>query len=103
VLCDIRIGRVHLYSKVQISSLMGARHTVRLKSTITEYKNVYKYGYRDAKVPHNIKYYYSYCKVIERKRYESFGFSSSREAAVALDKKLLDEGHSPINIFKKKV
>lgn len=41
-------------------------------------------------------------KIIANKKYKSSG-KTAREAAFNLDKKLIESGHEPINILKRKV
>ena len=43
-----------------------------------------------------------YFKQVKNKRYKRMGFKTEREAAIALDKALIEDGNKPINIFIKK-
>ena len=66
----------------------------------TEFQQVYSYGISTNGRPYvNL---FRYQKVILGQTYMCSGFSTAREAAVALDKKLIDLNQEPINVLKRK-
>lgn len=77
-------------------------HNVRKpkESTKTEFKNVYFYNI--SANGRTVVRRYNYKITISRTVYECFGFESARDAALALDKKLIDLGREPINVLKRK-
>lgn len=65
----------------------------------TEYANVYEYTVSYHGKPARTRYCYN--KVVCGVHIQCSGFKEARTAAVALDKKLIDMGKEPVNVFRR--
>jgi hypothetical protein len=77
------------------------KETSKMKSTKTEYKNVYlTTGHMEGRGLPSV-YGYRIMKDGEKIHSQNRFFKTARECALALDKKLIEKGYEPINILKK--
>jgi len=82
----------------QIRKIFGNGTTLNRITTVAkyvgvgDYTHVAKYQYKE------IVFYRAYLKKFKWTKY----FDNEREAAIAVDKKLLEKGKEPVNILKRK-
>ena len=74
----------------------------RSKYIPTEYKNIYEYSTCFNGQEESRTSFYRYHKVINGCKFFCHRFKTAREAALALDKKLIEHEMEPINILKRK-